>query len=290
MAHVFLSNFEVNLSYSLSLLRKMAIFRKKKQYIPTLDDIVFEKRNKGYGCYYLRATYERRLRFSFLLVLGLFILTTLIFFFWEINPFNHKLDTFDNTTFESVEYNPEIIPSIIHLPFVPQEKQVTLTKLSDQKNIIEKTDKSSNRVEVPIGKYKPVLTITDTSYKNLAEELLRRHKTILSNEASSDSIIIILEKGPEFPGGYSALQSYFFKNQRYPENALLTGIQGSTIVSFIVNEKGVVEDPMVVSGIDPELDQEAIRLVKTMPVWRPAYYKGKPIACKLVMPVDFKLR
>lgn len=290
MAYVFLSNFAINLSHSLSLLQQMAIFRKKKQHIPTLDDIVFEKRNKGYGCYFLRATYERRLRFSFLLVLSLFSLATLIIFFLKINPLYHKLDTFDNTSFESVKYNPEIIPSIIHLPLIQQEKHVSLTKLSDEKNIIEKMDKSNNRVEVPIGKYKPVLTITDTSYKNLAEVLLRRHKTILSNETSSDSIIIILEKAPEFPGGYSALQSYFFKNQHYPENALLAGIQGSTIVSFIVNEIGLVEDPMVVSGINPELDQEAIRLVKTMPVWRPAYYKGKPIACKLVMPVDFKLR
>jgi len=268
----------------------MIAFRRNKQPKQTLDDIVFEHRNKGYGCYYLRSTYQRRLRQSFLIVLAIFLLAIALIYFWKINPINTRLDKFDNTYTSSVKYNPEIIPSIINLPFIPQDKQVSLTQLSDEKNTIEQPMKLNSRSEVTVTKYKPVLTISDTSYKKLAEELLHRHKTILNNKASSDSIIMILEKAPEFPGGYSALQSYIYKNQHYPENALLTGIHGSTIVSFIINKNGLVEDATVVSGIDPELDKEAIRLVKMMPVWRPAYYKGKPIACKIVMPIDFKMR
>ena len=140
--------------------------------------------------------------------------------------------------------------------------------------------------------YKPVVKVIDSAMNKMLENMLERHKSILlSNKKSlSDSLKIILEKAPTFPGGYSAVQSFFLKYQRYPQNALLKGVQGNTIVSFVVNTKGVVEDPKIVEGIDPELDREAIRLVSIMPNWQPAYYKGKPISCIMVMPVSFSIK
>jgi len=134
-------------------------------------------------------------------------------------------------------------------------------------------------------------TTTDTSSNKIADVLLKRHKDLLKEKSvKPDTIKLVLEKAPQFPGGNTAFQYYFYINQKYPVNALLAGIQGSTIVSFVVNEEGMVKDVKVVSGIDPELDMEAIRLVKSMPQWQPAIYKGKPIACMLVIPVDFAIR
>jgi TonB family protein len=194
--------------------------------------------------------------------------------------------------YETVQYNPELIPIIMQLPDIPLDKQTSNIELSEKNSSNVEYDRSNNKPNVPVVEYKPILPMVDTSRNQLINELLKRHKSNLTNEKPqlNDSIQIILEKAPLFPGGYAAVQSYFYKNQHYPPGALLTGIQGSTIVSFVVNAKGLVEDVKVVSGVDPELDMEAVRLVKTMPPWQPAIYKGKPIACMLIMPVNFTIR
>jgi TonB family protein len=258
----------------------------------TLDDIVFEHRNKGYGSYFIRHTYRRRLLFSFALILSAFLVTTFIYYFVVINPLNEDFDRFENSFTEVVEYNPEMIPIIIQLPPIPKIKNVPLVIANDQNKILEQYLQNSVKPEVSLVKLKPVLPLMDTMHKQLAEDLLKRHKDYVAKEQESltDTITIILEKAPQFPGGTVGIQTYFNKNRHYPVNALLKGIQGSTIVSFVVNEKGMIENAQVVSGINPELDMEAIRLIRSMPMWLPAVYKGKPISCMLVMPVDFTIR
>jgi protein TonB len=270
----------------------MTDVQKEKTIVKTLDDIVFEERNKEYGCYKLRYTYQRRLLFSFTLVLSIFLFATLTIYYWKINPLIQNTNNIEDTFTETVMYNPDMIPMLIQMPVIPKEKQVPLIVLSEQKNTTEQLKRLNNKVEMPLVNYKPEFTIVDTAHKTLADDLLQRHKDNLKKEKSylTDTLVIILEKAPQFPGGNAAIQTYFLKNQRYPVNALLTGIQGSSIVSFVVNEKGIVEDAMVVTGIDPELDKEAIRLVKAMPIWQPAYSKGKPIACMLIMPVEFAIK
>jgi len=178
------------------------------------------------------------------------------------------------------------------MPSNPRSEQLHVDKLSEEAFSTEQLRKSNSLKVVPVKEHKPVLPQIDTSYKKVITDLLLRHKKNILAEKSilSDTLSIVLEKAPEFPGGYMAIQYYFIKNQHYPKVALLTGISGSTIVSFVINVKGLVEDAKVVSGIDPELDMEAIRLVKAMPAWQPAIYKGKPIACMLIMPVNFSIR
>jgi periplasmic protein TonB len=270
----------------------MTEFRKKNRITSTLDDIVFENRNKGYGSYHLRSTYKRRLKLSFLLVLGVFLLTILVIFLWDINPLNDRYKISDSVYTGSVVYNPELIPVIIQLPGVHEANQIRLAEPAEPSSKPERATKNTQRGKVEEVKHQPVLPLIDTSQAKIIAELLLKHQQNVLKAATDqpDSLIIILDEAPEFPGGYTAVQAYFFKNQHYPEAALLSGVRGNTIVSFIINEQGFVEDARVVSGIDPQLDMEAIRLVKMMPQWKPGYYKGKPIACMLVMPVNFAIR
>jgi TonB family protein len=263
-----------------------------KNHPKTLDDIVFEHRNKGYGCYSIRSTYQRRLLFSFVLILSAFLITTFIYYFMVINPLNEDFDRFEKSFTEIVEYNPEMIPIIIQLPPIPKIKNVPLVISNDQNKIEEQSVQNAIKPVVSLVKIKPTLPFTDTVHKQLAEDLLKRHRDYVSREQASltDTISIILEKAPQFPGGTVGIQTYFNNNRHYPVNALLKGIQGSTIVSFVVNEKGKIENAQVVSGINPELDMEAIRLIRSMPMWLPAVYRGNPISCMLVMPVDFTIR
>jgi periplasmic protein TonB len=270
----------------------MKAFRRNKQPIKSLDDIVFENRNKEYGCYDLRITYKRRLLFSFTFVLFIFLFATSIIYFWKINPLFDSSNKTDNTYFESVQYSPDLLPLIMQIPSIPKEKQVALANSTEQNNINEQQKRINYKTLIPLEKPKPVIPVADTLPDKLAEDLLKRHKDNLKKEISilTDTVKFVLEKAPQFPGGNAAMQAYFYRNQHYPANAILTGKQGSAIVSIIVNEKGMVEHAKVVSGIDPELDMEAIRLVQTMPLWQPAIYKGKPIACMLIIPVDFAIR
>lgn len=269
----------------------MKALQRKKQLIKTLDDIVFENRNKGYGCYDLRFTYQRRLRFSFMLVLFIFLFATAIIYFWKINPFFESSTKVEYSYYETVKYNPEIIPMLIRLPDAPKEKTAPLILTTEPSITTVPQEAPNYRVELPQLKINPLLTKADTSFNKLTDILLNRHKDLLKEKSFIiDTIKLVLEKAPQFPGGNAAIQYYFYKNQQYPVNALLAGIKGNTIVSFVVNEKGMVEDAKIVSGFDPELDMEAIRLVKSMPQWQPAIYKGKPIACMLIIPVDFAIR
>ena len=269
----------------------MKVFLRNKQHLKTLDDIVFENRNKGYGSYYIRSSYKRRLRFSFILVLFVFLFLTFLIYFWKINPLFESSNKVSNTYFESVHYNPEVIPMLIRIPDVPKEKPAHTITTTEPTITDEQQDRPNYKLEMPVVKFNPMQTTTDTSSNKIADVLLKRHKDLLKEKSvKPDTIKLVLEKAPQFPGGNTAFQYYFYINQKYPVNALLAGIQGSTIVSFVVNEEGMVKDVKVVSGIDPELDMEAIRLVKSMPQWQPAIYKGKPIACMLVIPVDFAIR
>jgi len=270
----------------------MTLFRKKKPLVPSLDDIVFEHRNKEYGCYEIRSTYSRRLQYSFYSVLAFFIVVTLVIYFWKINPLIESNDAEENLAFQSVEYNHDILPLFRQLALERARNAVISDKEPLPDNSRNPDPKSNVQYKAPIPEYKPVITVVDTSRKKIAEELLQRHKNNLQNALSvkNDSITLILEKVPQFPGGYTAIQSFFIKNQHYPESALLKGIRGSALVSFIINKQGQVENAKVVEGLDPELDREAIRLVSALPVWQPAYAKGKPVACMMVLPVDFVIR
>ena len=101
----------------------------------------------------------------------------------------------------------------------------------------------------------------------------------------------LLETLPVFPGGFQALIQFLSNNVKYPPIAQENGIQGRTIVQFVVNKDGSICDIVVVrSAGDPSLDREAIRVVKSMPRWKPGTHRGKPIRVKYTLPVNFKLK
>lgn len=100
----------------------------------------------------------------------------------------------------------------------------------------------------------------------------------------------VVEQMPEFPGGgMAAALEYIQKNMQYPESAKENGTQGRAMVQFVVDKEGNVTEPKVIRSVDKELDAEAIRLVKSMPKWKPGMQKGQAVAVKYTMPVLFKL-
>ena len=104
------------------------------------------------------------------------------------------------------------------------------------------------------------------------------------------SVFDVAEEMPEFPGGgMSAFMDYIKTNMRYPASAKENGTQGRVTVQFVVDEDGSIKDSKVLRSVDKDMDAEALRLINTMPKWKPGRQKGQPVAVKFTVPVMFRL-
>ncbi|MGL4291968.1 MAG: energy transducer TonB [Bacteroidales bacterium] len=145
-------------------------------------------------------------------------------------------------------------------------------------NIVE-DDKQIEEVEIQ----------SSEDNQNVAQEIISMPAPVEEEEVTNE-IFTVVEDMPMFPGGESALLGYIGKSVKYPVIAQENGIQGRVIVSFVIERDGSVADAVVVRGVDPSLDKEAIRVVKSMPKWTPGKQRGKPVRVKYTLPVTFRLQ
>ena len=109
-------------------------------------------------------------------------------------------------------------------------------------------------------------------------------------EVEEQQIFQVVEEMPEFPGGMAECMKWLSKNMKYPTISQENGVQGRVIVQFVVNADGTIVDPVVVRGVDPYLDKEALRVISTMPKWKPGKQRGKAVRVKYTVPVMFRLQ
>jgi protein TonB len=112
---------------------------------------------------------------------------------------------------------------------------------------------------------------------------------IVVEEEKEEEIFQVVENQPEFPGGMAELMKYLQKNIKYPSICQEQGIQGRVIVQFVVNSDGSIVDPQVIKPVNPYLDKEALRVVSTMPKWKPGEQRGKKVRVRFTLPVTFRL-
>jgi len=103
-------------------------------------------------------------------------------------------------------------------------------------------------------------------------------------------VFFIVEEMPEFPGGEMALRQFIANAIKYPVIAQENGIQGKVYVSFVVGKDGQVSDARVLRGVDPSLDKEAIRVVNSLPRWKPGKQQGKTVRVSFSVPISFVLQ
>lgn len=107
---------------------------------------------------------------------------------------------------------------------------------------------------------------------------------------SEPEIFTIVEEMPTFPGGDQALLEYMAKNTKYPPLARENGLQGIVVVTFVVDENGKINNVQVLRGIGGGCDEEAIRVVQSMPAWKPGKQRGMPVRVQYNLPFRFTLR
>lgn len=114
--------------------------------------------------------------------------------------------------------------------------------------------------------------------------------SLSSMSDNTDKIHEALEDMPEFDGGQTLMMEWLSKNIIYPEQAIIDGIEGRVIVRFVVEKDGSVSTPMILKGVCETLDNEAKRVVLSMPKWKSGTLQGVPMRCYVTLPITFKLR
>ena len=122
-----------------------------------------------------------------------------------------------------------------------------------------------------------------TSYPTANEKL----STV---SVESRKVFTVVEQMPSFPGGDAALMSYLANNIHYPTVAAENGVQGRVVVGFVVERDGSITDVRILRGVDPSLDREAMRVVKSMPRWTPGKQNGSAVRVKYQVPIAFRLQ
>ena len=147
--------------------------------------------------------------------------------------------------------------------------------------------KKGDRIEVMyVGYASGSIVVNDPQVKYD----LRLQKDDSDESNTSGKPFDVVEQMPQFPGGPAALMEFLSKNVKYPQEAYKNGIQGRVIVTFVINKDGSISDAKVVKSVDPQLDEEALRVVHSMPNWIPGRQNGEPVNVKYTVPITFKLQ
>ena len=130
------------------------------------------------------------------------------------------------------------------------------------------------------------------SQEVLAADMTNNTHLSLSSKSRemNEQVFTVVEKMPSFPGGDAELLKYIATNIKYPKESQANGEQGRVICSFIVGRDGSVNNPEVLRGVTPLLNEEAVRVINTMPRWNPGMQRGKAVAVKYTVPITFRLK
>jgi len=130
------------------------------------------------------------------------------------------------------------------------------------------------------------VTVTEGNNPPLSGELTASGEL----PASKEPVFEVAEQEPQFPGGDAALNQFISMNLRYPAEAVENNIQGRVIIRFIVEKDGSITNPIVWRSVDRDLDKEALRVVRSMPRWKPGMNNGVPVRCYIYQPFRFRLQ
>jgi len=246
----------------------------------SFDELVFEHRNKDYGAYIIRKKYNRTVLIALLVAVISF---TLAVFIPSIRA-KHRAQSIAMEARAviaemAIELKQEIPPAPPPPPLVPQQPPEQQTVVKYVAPIVVDTIKPEDQSAIAVTDEQ-----IETSENKEVLQVLEN-----SQEDASGEVYGIVEEMPQFPGGEIALCKYIANSIKYPVVAQKTGIQGKVYVSFIVDKDGGVTDVKVLQGVDPLLDREALRVVRSLPRWKPGKQRGVPVKVSYTVPINFIL-
>ena len=193
--------------------------------------------------------------------------------------------------FEHKRYDKrEIDPSLLNRTVEVDEEMVEITKQEEQKPQPVEMPKQTTQLEIVQDdvEVEDIEINADVDQNEVIEEYVPVE--VEEEDVQEQEIFQIVEEMPAYPGGDQKLMEYVAKNIKYPQIARETGIQGRVFVGFVVEPDGSVSNVKVLRGIGGGCDEEAMRVVKSMPKWKPGKQRGKAVRVSYMLPVNFKLQ
>ena len=215
---------------------------------------------------------SKKLTFTLIgLVVSLFII-------WRV--FEYK--SYDKQTFDDLQRTVEVI----------EEEMVEITKQEQPKPQPPAPKPQVTQIQI-VEDDVEVEDEIDINAEVDQDEVIEEYEfvpEIEEEEIVEAEIFKVVEEMPEFPGGAAKMMEYIQKNIKYPMMARESDIQGRVFVNFVVEPDGSITNVTVMRGIGGGCDEEALRVVQSMPNWKPGKQRGKAVSCKYTVPVSFRLQ
>ena len=276
-------------------------------YDPKWVDMVFAGKNKEYGAYQLRkGTSGRNIKALLILVIAAALVGG--FLAWKV--IEQKKAEEQQAYMEAMELanlqkqakkeekkkepvKPKIEPKK-EIPVARETQKFTAPvikkdELVKEENQVKQMDKLDEKVAVGTENKEGVKDRTIEAVRNDIATVAPPPPPAPKPEVAT-KVFDVVEEMPSFPGGQGALMQYLASNIKYPVVAQENGVQGRVIVSFVVERDGSISDVKVARSVDPSLDREAQRVVKSMPRWSPGKQNGSTVRVKYTVPVVFRLQ
>ncbi len=206
---------------------------------------------------------------------GLALALAVLLFAFEWKSNTAEVNQFQTVAEEQIEE--EIIP-ITQQMLKPPPPPPPAPKLTDLIDIVEDDTMIDEELEIQDA---------EDQSENTEIQDVTDFGDYDGEDTGEAEIFVVVEDMPQFPGGN--VQRWISKNVKYPILAQENGIQGKVFIQFVIEKDGSITDVKVMRGVDASLDKEAIRVVKSMPKWKPGKQRGKPVRVSYTLPINFQL-
>ena len=265
-------------------------------------DLVFEGRNQAYGAYKLRKGTAKRNVWA-LLIVGL--AAALLYLGLQLQKMAEANKKVENTqAVELAKLNTEKKEAKVEKKeIIKQEPEKVVEQVKSSVKftapVIKKDEEVKEEDEIKLDEVqksdKAVGAFTVEGNDEVGGAVLKAKEDIAAPEppkhvVEETKIFTVVEQMPMYPGGDAALMGYLRDNIKYPTVAAENGVQGRVVVGFVVERDGSITDVNILRGVDPSLDREAMRVVKSMPRWNPGKQNGSAVRVKYQVPVSFRLQ
>lgn len=265
-------------------------------------DLVFEGRNQAYGAYQLRKGTSKRNVWA-LLIVGL--AAALLYLGLQLQKMaeaNKKVENTQAVELAKLQTEKKKEAKVEKKEVIKQEPEKVVEQVKSSVKftapVIKNDEEVKEEDEIKLDEVqksdKAVGAFTVEGNDEVGGAVLKAKEEIAAPEppkhVEETKVFTVVEQMPMFPGGDAALMSYLANNIHYPTVAAENGVQGRVVVGFVVERDGSITDVSVLRGVDPSLDREAMRVVKSMPRWTPGKQNGSAVRVKYQVPVAFRLQ
>ena len=258
--------------------------------------LIFEGKNQAYGAYKMRANSTKRHNLAMFAVLVIALIGFTIPTLLKLATPKQKEVMTEVTTLSKLE-EPEIKQEEMKRvePVAPPPPALK-SSIKFTAPVIKKDEEGHEDNEIKsqeeVTSTKVAISIADVkgNDEENGADIADLKQVVTQAEPEPEKVFDMVEQMPAFPGGMQELMVYLGKNIKYPTIAQENGTQGRVIIQFVVERDGTISDVRVARGVDPYLDKEAVRVVKSMPKWIPGKQNGKAVRVKFTVPVMFRLQ